>query len=56
MPRLPVNVTLPHKLVWSAHDYPFQHSLPLSYEGLADGLDKCFGFLLQPGNLWGCEW
>jgi endoglucanase len=52
---LPVRLKVPHRLVYSPHDYSWSQPVPMSYEELRDNLDERWGYLAQgkaPTPIW----
>ena len=52
---LPVQLTVADRVVYSPHDYPFQHENLTSYDQLAKRLDAAWGFILhmsRPAPVW----
>lgn len=43
--RLPVRLTVPHRLVYSPHDYAWSQPVPQSYEEFKTYLDRRWGYL-----------
>ena len=52
--RLPVRLKVPHRLVYSAHDYPFSHPAARSYEEYVNAIRSKWAFLRDESDtpLW----
>jgi endoglucanase len=45
----PVRLNVPDRLVYSSHDYPWDHNGVSSYDALKSALDKNWGYLIDSG-------
>lgn len=47
---LPVKLSVPNHLVYSAHDYPWDHNGAITEAALFQTLDKAWGYIVTPGQ------